>query len=192
MHPCGALGLGRIPLAMEHMVIMPKLIDAVRLALPRLTEPSTTADQRAAAWVAFQEMAQAVLASDGPLPAEVLRAVAPAAADGVFNSWAYGVACEAVVRSDPQLIRYGIVALMLDNGRYDARERFVQMVLLEQSSIKMSVDFASELCRLYYLFPGTFRRFARNYMSLSPSEKTLECIGHREIVDERGVRYSAR
>jgi len=106
----------------------------------------------------------------------------------LFNA-ARGMAVLAVRKNDTQQIRYGLLALMLEAGRYDSRETVSYLSLLDHSAKKVRANLGEffESARARAL--AEMAAFTERFLAKPDAEKRIELFGYKEVDRPSGFDY---
>ena len=107
----------------------------------------------------------------------------------VFSGYACHAAIESVRRNDPSLLKRGLLALAIENGKIDWRDSLPWIVLLYHSACKMGVDFKGLVHEVAGVACPPFLGVISGFLSRDEEHRTIESVGFRESGDGPSFDY---
>jgi hypothetical protein len=117
--------------------------------------------------------------ADATLRNEMVQYVRPVFSH-LFFSYTRNAAVNAVQRSDPQLLKCGLISLAIENLTFDRRDSLIQLALLNNSALKLGLNPDDFFRSVVPIVSDRFARFLRNFMSRDPQERAIELFGFQE------------
>ena len=107
----------------------------------------------------------------------------------VLRVYAERMASTAVRTRDYQLLRLGLVGLLLTNCEPESRETLTIFPLIIDALRKLSVEPAALVSSVRLLIGEQLTRPFVDFANRSEVEKSLQIMGYKEGVDDEGFRY---
>jgi hypothetical protein len=100
-----------------------------------------------------------------------------------FSGYAHHAAIESIRRNDPSLLKRGLLALAIENGKIDWRDSLPWIALLYHSACKMGVDFTRLVHEVREVASQPFAGVVLGFLNRDEEHRTIESVGFRESGD---------
>jgi hypothetical protein len=168
-------------------------LDAVQPLLDRLEQPTppgpdTTAE--AIAWIDSLCLLMKHYLAGTPVFQEAVRTTVAARKSSQVHLFEFahcGAVC-GVRRKDPELIKLGLTALMIENLQFDDRDTIVELSLLCHSASKLALRVQDLRALLAFASPD-FVTFANQFFKRPKIDRCIEAMGFVEDTTEDGGFY---
>lgn len=106
-----------------------------------------------------------------------------------FIRFSERMACLAVREKSEKYIFEGLIAHVIENGKFDWRENILVLSLLYHSAIKIGADPVLLFNKAAALAEGEIKEIIRNFPNRAPEDRSIEAMGYVESESEQGFCY---
>jgi hypothetical protein len=109
----------------------------------------------------------------------------------VLVAYSERMATQALRQSDVELVREGLVAVLLEGGRDDWRETTIALTLLYDAATRLGASGADVFGQVAKLAPKLeVSQSIRKFSQRSPENRTIESMGYQLTMSGHGVTYA--
>ena len=103
---------------------------------------------------------------------------------GLLLGIAMGAAIWSIREEDPRRLKFGLIALILENCAEDYRETLMMLCLLDNSAKKLGIQIDDYYSQLRSYASANIRELFDSYLKMSPRD--ISAMGFVEAEDESG------
>jgi hypothetical protein len=108
---------------------------------------------------------------------------------GALMAFSWRMAVWGARQNSRDLLLKGLIALVIDGGKYDIRDTISIMPLLYHSAIKINIDPQSLFDEAAAYYPNDVARILSKFPQRKPEDRNLQSFNYVEVATPEGIDY---